>query len=133
MSVLYLDSSAIAKLAVAEVESAALRRHLMRSKRTWVSSAIAKTEVLRSLARTADSEAAVASGRSVLTRIELLRVNDRVLNAAATLSPPELRFLDAIHLATAQQLESDLAEMIVYDVRLAEAAAAMGLRVRAPA
>lgn len=60
-------------------------------------------------------------------------MNDQVLNAAAILSPPELRSLYAIHLATAQQFESDLAEMIVYDYRLAEAAMAMGLRVKAPA
>lgn len=132
MTVVYLDSSAIAKLAVDEPESAALRKHLGRHKRPWVSSALARTEVLRALARTADPEGAVAAGRNVLARIELVRVNDRVLNEAAIIAPADVRSLDAIHLATARQLQTDLAEMIVYDTRLEKAAASIGLRVRAP-
>lgn len=132
MTVVYLDSSAIAKLAVDEPESAALRKHLGRHKRPWVSSALARTEVLRALARTADPEGAVAAGRNVLARIELVRVNDRVLNEAAIIAPADVRSLDSIHLATARQLQTDLAEMIVYDTRLEKAAAAIGLRVRAP-
>ena len=131
MTVVYLDSSAIAKPAVDEPESAALRKHLGRHKRLWVSSALARTEVLRALARTADPEAAVAAGRNVLARIELVRVNDRVLNEEAIIAP-DVRSLDATHLATARQLQTDLAEMIVYDTRLEKAAAAIGLRVRAP-
>lgn len=57
----YLDSSAIVKLAVREPESAALRRYLRR-RRPPVSSALARTEVLRALL-SAGSEA-VARGRS---------------------------------------------------------------------
>ena len=44
----YLDSSAIVKLAVAEPESAALRRYLRR-RRPLVSSALARAEVARAL------------------------------------------------------------------------------------
>jgi uncharacterized protein len=44
----YLDSSALVKLAVYEPESDALRKHLRRRHR-WVSSALAMTEVLRAV------------------------------------------------------------------------------------
>src|SRR5439155_26416122 len=125
----YLDSSAIVKLAVREPESAALRRYLRR-RRSLVSSALARAEVLRSLLP--GGEEAVARGRDVLTRLDLLRVNDRVLHVAGTLLPVELRLLDAIHLASAQQLGSELASMVSYDDRLSEAARQLGYRVASP-
>lgn len=129
MGVTYLDSSAIVKLAVAEPESPALRRHLRR-RRPLVSSALARTEVLRALLPA--GAAAVASGRSVLADIELARVNDRVLAAAATLEPADLRTLDAIHLATAQRFTAELAQLVTYDDRMLAAAARLGIRTAAP-
>ena len=125
----YLDSSAIVKLAVLEPESEALRRHLRR-RRPLVSSALARTEVLRALLP-AGAEA-VAAGRRVLASLDIVRLNDRVLDRAATLLPTTLRSLDAIHLATAARLGSDLSEIVTYDDRMAEAARALGHRVSAP-
>jgi uncharacterized protein len=120
----YLDSSAIVKLVVAEPESAALRR------RPLVSSTLARTEVARALSPL--GEAAVRRGQEVLARLELVRVGDRILTAAGSLLPLELRALDAIHLATAQQLGSDLARIVTYDQRLSAAAVVSGLPVAAP-
>jgi predicted nucleic acid-binding protein len=68
----------------------------------------------------------------VLARVDVARVNDRVLSAAGTLLPADLRFLDAIHLATAQALRSDLARIVTYDERMAAAARAVGFTVSAP-
>jgi predicted nucleic acid-binding protein len=68
----------------------------------------------------------------VLATIDLVRVNDRILNLAGTLEPPELRSLEAIHLATARRLGPDIREMVTYDERLSAAAAEMGYRVSAP-
>jgi predicted nucleic acid-binding protein len=68
----------------------------------------------------------------VLARLELVRVSDRVLAAAGTLLPAELRTLDAIHLATAQQLGSDLARVVTCDERMRAAAQAAGCSVAAP-
>lgn len=48
------------------------------------------------------------------------------------MQPGELRSLDAVHLAIAERLGSDLDEIVVYDERMAEAARAMGYRVSAP-
>lgn len=126
----YLDSSAIVKLAVVEPESGALRRHLRR-RRPLISSALARTEVLRALLPA--GAAAAASGQAVLAGIELARVNDRVLAAAAALEPAELRTLDAIHLATAQRLGAELAQLVTYDDRMLAAAARLGIRTAAPA
>jgi predicted nucleic acid-binding protein len=127
--VTYLDSSAIVKLAVAEPESAALRRHLRR-RRPLVSSALARTEVVRALLPA--GAAAIASGRAVLADIELARVNDRVLASAATLEPADLRTLDAIHLATAQRFGAELAQLVTYDDRMLVAATRLGIRTAAP-
>lgn len=125
----YLDSSAIVKLAVVELESVALRRYLRR-RRPLVTSALARTEVGRALLPLGDT--AVRRGSDVLSRLELIRVSDRVLDAAARLQPAILRSLDAIHLATAQQLGLDLARVITYDERMAQAASALGWTVIAP-
>ena len=125
----YLDSSAIVKLAVREPESLALRRYLRR-RQPVVSSALARTEVLRALLPAGDG--AIARGCSVLQRIDLVRVNDRVLTGAGMLSPAELRSLDAIHLATAQLVGEDLGALVTYDNRMATAAKRLGLRIVQP-
>jgi predicted nucleic acid-binding protein len=129
MPATYLDSSAIVKLVVAEPESAALRRYLRRH-RPLVSSALARTEVIRALAF--EGEEGLSRGRAVLARLDLIRVNDRVLDEAGLLSPAEVRSLDAIHLATARQLGTDLGQIVTYDARMTEAAGDLGLRATAP-
>lgn len=127
----YLDSSAIVKLAIREPESAALRRYLrVRRRHPLVSSALARTEVLRALLPAGDE--AVARGHMVLQRLDLVRLNDRALNAAGVLQPPELRSLDAIHLATARQLGRDLTGLVTYDDRMIMAAKRLGFRVVQP-
>jgi predicted nucleic acid-binding protein len=125
----YLDSSAIVKLAVREPESLALRRYLRR-RQPLVSSALARTEVLRALLPSGDE--AVSRGRAVLQRVNLVRMNDRILNAAGVVRPPELRSLDAIHLATAQELGSDLTALVTYDDRMATAAKQLGYKIVQP-
>jgi predicted nucleic acid-binding protein len=126
---IYLDSSAIVKLAVQEPESLALRRYLRR-RHPLVSSALARTEVLRALLPAGDE--AVARGRIVLQRLDLVRVNDRILNGAGMLRPPEIRSLDAIHLATAHELGDDLTAVVTYDERMAVAARRLGYRIVQP-
>ena len=126
---IYLDSSALVKLAVEEPESTALRQYLRR-RRPLVSSALARAEVARALLPI--GEAAVGRGHDVLNRLELIRINDRILTAAGALLPEELRTLDAIHLATAHQLGGDLQQLITYDDRMRNAAETLGYRTNAP-
>ena len=125
----YLDSSAIVKLAVAEPESRALRRYLSR-RQPLVSSALARTEVTRALLP--GGPEAVARGQEVLRRIQLVRVNDRVLNDAGRMRPNELRSLDAIHLASVLLLGAAVKLIVTYDERMAAAAQAAGWSVAAP-
>jgi len=125
----YLDSSAIVKLAIREPESTALRTYLRR-RRPLISSGLARTEVIRALLPLGPT--AVDRGHDVLRRLDLIRINDRILTTAAELLPPELRFLDAIHLATAHQLGTDLRQIITYDDRMATAARDLGLKVSVP-
>jgi uncharacterized protein len=125
----YIDSSAIVKLVVAEPESKVLRRYLSRRQRV-VSSALARTEVARALLPSGPE--AVARGEDALRRIQLLRVNDRVLSEAGRMQPAELRSLDAIHLASASQLGPSVKQIVTYDERMAEAAKAIGWSVASP-
>ena len=125
----YLDSFALVKLAVREPESATLRRYLRR-KRPLVTSALSRTEVSRALLPFGAD--AVARGDDVLQRLDVIRINDRVLRAAGALLPFELRSLDAIHLATAIEIGSDLARVCTYDERMSAAAVDLGLTVVSP-
>jgi predicted nucleic acid-binding protein len=125
----YLDCSAIVKLVVEEPESAALRKYLRR-RQPCVASALAKTEVARALLPLGTP--VQRRGADVLSRIDLIRVSDRVLMAAGAMLPIDLRSLDAIHLATALQLGAELAKVVTYDERLAQAARANGCAIVAP-
>jgi predicted nucleic acid-binding protein len=127
---IYLDSSAIVKLAVTERESAPLRRYL-RGRAPLVVSALAQTEVARALLPL--GPAAVERGHDVLTRIELIRISDRILIGAGKLLPTEVRSLDAIHLATMKLLGESLRRLVTYDSRMAAAAKELGITTVAPA
>lgn len=125
---LYLDASAIVKLVMSEPESAALVE-VIRSDPRVVSSALARTEVTRAALR-----ARVARGRAplVLDGIAFIPVDDAILDAAGALQPRTLRSLDAIHLASALSMRSELDSMVVYDERLADAAERARLPVSSP-
>lgn len=133
--VLYLDSSAIVKLAVREPETAALEAELAR----WplrATSSITTIEVSRATARAREHQRHVLPPRDVAallsTTVEMV-LTDHVRRTASTLAPPELRALDAIHVASAVALGTDLAAVITYDTRMKRAAEQYGLRVVAPA
>jgi predicted nucleic acid-binding protein len=95
-----------------------------------VTSALARAEVMRATLSLGD--AALRRGVEVVRRIDLVRINDRVLTAAGVLEPVELRTLDAIHLATASLFEDTLGGIISYDPRMLEAARSMGWTAVAP-
>lgn len=69
----------------------------------------------------------------MLGRVELLHQKDRVFNAAGVPLSPELRSLDAIHLATAGQLGSDIGQIVTSDDKLLEAAQRLGFKTASPA
>ena len=131
MTVVYLDSSALVKLVVAEPESRALVAFL-RGRSERVSSAVALAEVPRALRRAGFGASERRRSREVMARLALVDVDRRILAAAAALDPPGLRTLDAIHLATALAVREDLEALVTYDRRLAAAAERVHLEVSAP-
>lgn len=117
------------KLIVEEPESGALFDELA----GWsalTSSVLLSVEAVRACRRLGGEIADDAQAR--LTDLALVPIDSQVLTIARRLEPAELRSLDAIHLATALSIGSDLDAVFSYDDRLTAAAAAAGLRVLAP-
>ncbi len=127
----YLDTSAIVKLVVAERETDALLAALA----PWpdrVSSVLARVELHRALWRVRAARPIRARAEAVLAALVLVRLDEPVLSRAASFRDPTLRALDAIHLATALSLGDDPDAFITYDTRLAAAARKQRLRVQHP-
>lgn len=130
-SAAYLDTSAFVKLVVAEPETEALRERLRR----WpdrVAATLVRTETVRALRRSGH-EALVGDARRLMRGLHLIRLDEPLLDHAGDLGPQALRSLDAIHLAAALTVGTQLGVLITYDARLAEAATAQGLSVESPA
>ncbi|HEY7370190.1 MAG TPA: type II toxin-antitoxin system VapC family toxin [Thermoanaerobaculia bacterium] len=129
---IYLDSSALVKWIVREAESEALLAFLAKRVEP-VSSALAWLEVTRTLRRTTTTPEERARAEAVLAAVSRMPVTDAVLDLAMRIPPPNLRTLDAIHIATALTAGPGLEMIVTYDERLAAAAAANGIDVLAPA
>ena len=127
----YLDTSALLSLVVAEAETDALMAWLGETDGDWVSSDLARTELLRAVRRAAPER--VVRAREVLDSITLLDLTTQIYEEAARIDPPALRTLDSLHLAVALDLGDDLEGIVTYDDRLAEAATINGVPTTAPA
>jgi predicted nucleic acid-binding protein len=119
----YVDTSAFVKLVVDEPESRALRSFLAREPRRLASSALLEIEAVR--AARAAGDPVVITMSAMVESLDLVELIPAIRARARTLDPVGLRTLDAIHLATA--LEIDAREMLVYDRRLAAAAERYGI------
>ena len=128
---IYLDSSALVKLALTEPESAALARWLAeRAGQPLVSSALHRSEVPRAVWRA--EPGALPRSYRVLKRIARVALTADVLDNSATLPPQALSTAQAIHLACALALKPDLTAFVAYDEPLLAAAEAAGLPVASP-
>ena len=129
---IYLDASAFFKLIVTEAETARLKRWLAeRPEFPLVSSAVVRAEVPRAVWR--GDARAVPRSYQLVRRIVNVRITDDILDMAASLYPPTLRTLDAIHLASALTVRKDLTAFVAYDKRLLDAAKDAGLETASPA
>ena len=125
----YVDSSALVKLIVAEVESTAFLRWFVETERV-ATSRVGIVETLRAAARRPhDPEHRDA----ILEEFEVVELDPSIAERASTMPPLALRTLDAIHVASAIALLPELDAFVTYDDRLAEAARAAGLPVVSPA
>lgn len=90
-----------------------------------------RTETVRALRRSGHGEL-VGPARRLFGGLHLVRVDEPLLDYAGDLGPPELRSLDAVHLAAALSVGPDLAVLVTYDERLRDAALLQGLDVESP-
>lgn len=127
----YVDASAAVKLIVEEPESWALTDTLAGNQ--LISSEVCRVELSRALLRLGLGEGAQRLARTVVERIELLRLDEQILDRASDVGPSNLRALDSIHLASALALGRELDAVITYDSRLARAAENAGLVAMSPA
>jgi predicted nucleic acid-binding protein len=128
--VAYLDTSAVVKLLMEEAETRSLRRRLA----AWpkrASAALLTVELIRTIRR-AGLPRLLGDARRQLAALSVIALDDELLARAADLEPVSLRSLDAIHLAAAVGLGTDLAAVVTYDRRMRDAAEALGLPVLAP-
>lgn len=129
---IYLDSSALVKLAVTEPESAALASYLAaRADQALVSSPLHRAEVLRAIWRA--EPGALPRAQRIIRRIALVSLSHDLLDNAGTVPPGALPTTAAVHLASALTIKRDLTAFVCYDQALIEAAAAAGLPVATPA
>jgi predicted nucleic acid-binding protein len=87
-------------------------------------------EALRAALRRSPADVAIAQQR--LRKVSRLDIAGAKISVASTMLPPEVRSLDAIHIAAAKLLDADLDELITYDDRMRQAAIAQGLSVSSP-
>ena len=128
---IYLDSSALLKLLFEEEESDALQAWLdSRGSVAKVSSELAKVEVMRATRRL--SPDTIPAAVTLLSQLDLVPLTGGVVEQAAYLGEASLRSLDALHLASAITLGSDLTAFIAYDHRLSAAASDLGLEAVQP-
>jgi uncharacterized protein len=128
----YLDTSALVKLVVEEAETKALRRFIAQADpRTLITSALSRAELLRAAQRR--DETTVQKAREVLDGVAEITITEGLLDRAGAIQSSTLRTLDAIHLATAMELGSELTVLVAYDARLLAAARSASVPILTPA
>jgi predicted nucleic acid-binding protein len=132
--VIYFDSNALIKLIREEDETPQLLTWLsLQPDSEFVSSALVEVEVPRALRR--NQPEALGAVREKLRLVSRMDMDAPVRAIAAAYTDPYLRSLDAIHLATAENLVASgkkITAFVTYDKRLAAAAVEVGLTVVAP-
>ena len=131
----YIDTSVVLRIALGEPQPLREWRSLERA----ISSELVRVECLRTIDRArlllplSDDE--VAERReavlAILRGFHIARLDDHVLARAADPFPTLIRTLDALHLATAQLVRSEHADLVfaTHDRQLGMAARAIGFEV----
>jgi PIN domain. len=135
VAVFYADASALVKLVREEAESEALRTYLDGA--DLVSSELVLTEIPRAVRRAAAHDPALPldllleRAGELVDAVALRPLDQALLAGAGALAEPALRALDAIHVASAIDLDP-IEAFVTYDERQAAAARLAGLRTMAP-
>jgi predicted nucleic acid-binding protein len=121
--IVYVETSAAAKLLVNEAESSRLGEHLDQLPEAPVSCLVLETELRRMAVREDLPQAAVTA---VMERFMLIEPDRSMYRDAGLLPGRMLRSLDALHVAAALRMSADV--MVSYDGRQIAAAEGVGLR-----
>jgi predicted nucleic acid-binding protein len=128
---IYFDTSALTKRAVTEDESEALESWVKgRPGVPHLSSDIILVELPRAVMRREPT--LLLAAHRLVTQLNTIALTPGLLEVAATLQPPTLRSLAAIHLATALRARRQLTAFVTYDKRLLRIATDSGLPVVTP-
>lgn len=125
--VVYVDTSALGALLVAQPETMELVNWLDREDARLVSSDLLEVELRRMAIREGRDQSRVSM---ILDGVSLAALDRATYRSAGFLPMQYLRALDALHLEAAIRLDVDA--VLTYDHRLGEAARAVGLDVIAP-
>lgn len=126
---IYVDTSALAKLVAAEPETESLRTYFReRAMVPAASSELTLVELRRAALRR--GRETMESVEDVLARVDTYPLTREVIARASSLNPVALRTLDALHVATA--LEIRATAVVTYDQRMMQACLANGLDSIAP-
>lgn len=131
---IYLDTSALAKLLAAEAETPALRSWLLAQRNPdqyVVTSALSRVELLRAVARHGEP-GLPDRARFLLDGVDMIPISDAVITVAESIGPAGLRSLDAIHLSSAFQIRSELTSFVTYDRRLLDGCRDVGFETQSP-
>jgi predicted nucleic acid-binding protein len=129
MAGLYVDTSALGRVMLAEPDAQLIRDTMAQYEALW-SSTLLQLE-LRRLAR---REGVEDHADELLLAVRTRRLDSESLRRAAELEPAEVRALDAIHLDAAIQLRKRGAidAVLTFDQQLQTGCAHHGLAVEAP-
>jgi predicted nucleic acid-binding protein len=133
---LYVDTSALVKLLVREAESEAIEVELL----GWpklATSLITEVELPRAVARAReDRPDAVIDGSVVLQGIlasaAIIPLDQGIVDEARRVRPTHVGALDAIHVASALSLSSELLAVATYDKRMQDALALAKVQALSP-
>lgn len=125
----YFDASALVKLVVTEDESGALAEFISSIDQAAITSIVSEIEVKLAVRR-GGGQVELAQASQVLSSLERIMIDQEIVDAASKLT--DVRTLDAIHLASAQALGSDLRYLVTYDRRLLAAAGSIGIDAVSP-
>jgi predicted nucleic acid-binding protein len=130
MAGIYLDTSALGRLLLAEPEAHAIR-DVLGAHDAWWSSELLVVELRRLAAR----ERLESVAEEYLEAVQLLPVDSASLQRASRVEPFTVRSLDAIHLEAVLQLRegAGIDGVLTYDHQLQDGCTHHGLAVHAPA
>jgi len=131
---IYMDTSALTKLLIAEPETPELRNWLtsqIDQGDSAATSALGRVELMRTVARYGDISQADRA-RYLLDGLDILPLTEPMMSLAESIGPATLRSLDAIHLAAAAYFDQELTAFVTYDHRLMTGCRDIGIATASP-